>query len=310
MAESRGEFALIDWLRRNSAGHALVEAGIGDDAAILHSASGRTLVTADMLMDGVHFRLGESRPEAVGRKCLAVNLSDIAAMAGRPVAAFVCVALPREGGERLAKRLYDGMRPLAEQFEVAIAGGDTNTWDGPAVVSVTVLGEPVGKGPVLRSGAQPGDWLMVTGALGGSLGGRHLTFDPRVQEAAALSARVDLHAMIDLSDGLASDLRHILRESNVGAIVEGADVPISSDVDSALSEAVRLHHALTDGEDFELLFAVSPDEGAELIRDPPIESPLRKIGTITAEKHCRMINHAGQTVELECGGWEHGFNTP
>ena len=310
MAESRGEFALIDWLRQNSAGHPLVEAGIGDDAAIVRTASGRTLVTADMLMDGVHFRLGESSPEAVGRKCLAVNLSDIAAMAGRPVAAFVCLALPRDGGEHLAKRLYDGMRPLAEQFEVAIAGGDTNAWDGPAVVSVTVLGEPVGKGPVLRSGAQPGDWLMVTGALGGSLSGRHLTFEPRLHEAVALSDRVDLHAMIDLSDGLASDLRHILTESDVGAMIEAAEVPVSRDVDSALSDAARLHHALTDGEDFELLFAVSPGEGAELMRNPPIDSPLTRIGTITAEQHCRMIDHVGQTVELPCGGWEHGFNIP
>lgn len=309
MAESSGEFALIDWIRRNSARQPQVETGIGDDASVLRFDSGRTIVTADMLMDGVHFRLSESTPESVGRKCLAVNLSDVAAMAGQPTAAFLCLALPRTGGAPLAERLYDGMKPLAEQFNVEIAGGDTNIWDGPLVVSVTILGEPAGVEPILRSGAHPGDWLLVTGSLGGSLSGRHLTFTPRVQEAMALARSASLHAMIDLSDGLASDLRHILRESQVGALIDANTIPISDDVDPALSPAEQLHHALTDGEDFELLLTLSPEQGAALLQNPPVEARLTKIGTISAEQRCLMVDFDGETVELPSGGWEHRFGS-
>src|SRR5262249_9078816 len=154
-----------------------------------------------------------------------------------------------------AESLYRGLWRLAEEFGVTIAGGDTNSWDGPLVVSVTLLAEPSEKGPVLRSGAKPGDLLLVTGALGGSIGRRHLSFTPRVREALLIHDASELHAMIDLSDGLASDVRHIAAESRVGIVVEAEQVPISADVDPALPPVERLRHALCDGEDFELLFA-------------------------------------------------------
>src|SRR5262249_40054037 len=154
-----------------------------------------------------------------GRKAMAVNLSDIAAMAGVPVAAVVSVGLPKRGGRALAEELYHGLRDVADAFDVAIVGGDTNTWDGPLVIDVTGIGEPGAAGIVRRKGARAGDWLMVTGPLGGSLEGKHLDFTPRVREALALASAVTLRAMIDVSDGLATDVAKLCAESECGAVL-------------------------------------------------------------------------------------------
>src|SRR5262249_22507067 len=150
----------------------------------------------------------------------------IAAMAGRPVAAVVSVGLPRQGGRELAEELYRGLREVADAFDTALVGGDTNSWDGPLVIAVTLIGEATARGPVRRSGARPGDWLLVTGPLGGSILGKHLAFTPRVREALALHAAADLHAMIDISDGLAADLHHICRESGCGAVLRAESIPL------------------------------------------------------------------------------------
>src|SRR6476469_4729331 len=142
--------------------------GAGDDAAILRLATDANLVaTTDMLRDGIDFEMGRHEAERIGRKALAVNLSDLAAMAAAPVAALVSLALPQQGGEALAKRLYEGMLPLATEFDCPIAGGDTNSWDGPLVISVTALGQAPQQRRWLRSGARPGDAIVVTGQFGG-----------------------------------------------------------------------------------------------------------------------------------------------
>src|SRR5918994_5753265 len=138
---STGEFAYIDWVRKRTPAAASVAVGPGDDAAVLRPPSGPLLVTTDMLLDGSCFRLTEAGPRRVGRKAIAVNLSDIAAMAGVPTAAVVSVGLPRAGGRELAEQLYLGMREAADAFDVPLVGGDTNSWDGPLSISVTVLGE-------------------------------------------------------------------------------------------------------------------------------------------------------------------------
>src|SRR5215208_4009092 len=205
-----GEFAYIDWLRRVTPAAAGVAVGPGDDTAVLRPPRGPLLVTTDMLLEGSCFRVAEAGPFRVGRKAIAVNLSDIAAMAGVPTAAVVSVGLPRAGGRELAEELYLGMREIADAFHVPLVGGDTNSWDGPLSISVTLLGEATERGPVLRSGAKVGDWVMVTGPLGGSILGHHLDFTPRVREALALHTAADLHAMCDISDGLSADLNHIL----------------------------------------------------------------------------------------------------
>ena len=161
-----GEFAFIDWLRQRTPAAANVLVGPGDDAAVLQPTTRPLLVTTDMLLDGSCFRLAEAGPVRVGRKAIAVNLSDIAAMAGVPIAAVVSVGLPRSGGIELPEQLYLGMREMADRFALPIVGGDTNSWDGPLAISVTILGEATALGPVLRSGAKVGDWIMVTGAWG------------------------------------------------------------------------------------------------------------------------------------------------
>ncbi len=301
----RGEFQLIEWVRQRTAFHSQVPIGIGDDAALLAPTPGEeVLVTTDMLMDRRHFIVGETPPELIGRKSLAVNLSDIAAMGGRPLAAFISWALPRHCGRDLAQSLFTGMVELAKEFDVSIAGGDTNSWDGPLVINVTLVGETVGQRRILRSGAQPGDVIFVTGPLGGSLAGRHLTFTPRVREAIDLTQRVRVNSMLDLSDGIASDLRHILYQSRVGATLDAPSIPIHPDVDRQLPPSDQLRKALTDGEDFELLFTVSPGD-AELLLAHPLKGcrPIR-IGTIDTELGCRI--HTERGVEpLPIGGWEH-----
>ncbi len=305
MSRPNAEFSLIDWFRSQASAHDRLSVGIGDDTASLRiSDCNRQLVTVDMLLEGVHFRIPDVAAADIGRKALAVNLSDIAAMAGRPTAAVVSVALSRNHGTAFAKEMFTGLKTLADEFDVAIAGGDTNIWDGPSVISVTVLGEVTGSEPVLRSGARSGDWIMTTGSFGGSLLGKHFSFQPRVTEALALHETVALHAMIDVSDGLAADLHHILDESSVGAIIDEQSVPIS---DAVKNDKSPIERALGDGEDFELLFTVSDDDGQRLLSNQPFDVKLTKIGVITESNQCQLRNASGRMSDLPPRGWEHIF---
>lgn len=299
---AKGEFAYIDWLRSRTPAAASVLVGPGDDCAVLTPPSRPLLVTTDMLLDGSCFMLSEAGPRRVGRKAMSVNLSDIAAMAGVPIAAVVSVGLPRSGGRKLAEELYLGMREVTDAFNVPLVGGDTNSWEGPLSISVTLLGEATTRGPVLRSGAKVGDWIMVTGPLGGSILGHHLDFIPRVREALRLHEVADLHAMIDLSDGLAKDLHHICEESRCGAVIFADAVPIS---DAGRELSMRdgkspLDHALSDGEDFELVFTVSPTDGERLLREEPT---VYRIGVIIAEGY--SLERGGKRETLTPTGYEH-----
>lgn len=303
----RPEFKLIEWIRSRVADRDPVTLGIGDDAAALRVTGDRELLVAtDMLLEGVHFTFPPATPQLAGRKALAVNLSDIAAMAGRATTAFVSVALPVDRGFEFAKDVHAGLLDLADEFGIVLAGGDTNSWRGPLVINVAVIGEPLGARPVLRSGAQPGDWLFVTGSLGGSLAGRHLTFAPRLREVNRLVELVELHAMLDISDGLAADLHHILEQSNVGAILDVERIPISaSAAQQATAERSAFDRAISDGEDFELLFAVSPADGRSLETRWRDETPVTHIGQITAEPGCWLKDRAGQLISLPPLGWTH-----
>jgi thiamine-monophosphate kinase len=268
----KGEFAFIDWLRHRTPAADRVRVGPGDDTAVLAWPGGRPecLITTDMLLEGSCFRLAEAGPRRVGRKAMAVNLSDIAAMAGIPVAAVVSVGLPRRGGRALAEELYLGLREVADAFDTAVVGGDTNSWEGPLVISVTVLGEASPRGVVRRSGAQPGDWLLVTGPLGASIRGKHLDFTPRVREALRLHEAAPLHAMIDVSDGLAADVHHLCQESGCGAVLRADAIPVSDDARAMDDGRSPLEHALGDGEDFELVFAVDPAAARRLLDTQPV----------------------------------------
>jgi thiamine-monophosphate kinase len=308
MTAPSGEFAFIDWLRRRTPTDPRVPIGPGDDAAVVQLTSGTDcLVTTDMLLEGSCFRLSEVGPRLVGRKAMAVNLSDIAAMAGLPVAALVSVALPRQGGRALAEELYLGLRELADTFETAIAGGDTNSWEGPLVISVTLMGQPTGRGPVSRRGARPGNWLLVTGPLGGSILGKHLTFTPRVREALQLHALAELHAMIDISDGLAADVNHLCQESHCGAVLRADAIPLTAEARRLSDGRSPLDHALADGEDFELVLALAPAEAQRLLQTQPIEGiTLVHIGECV--EHGLWLETAGQRQPLEPRGYVHAFS--
>jgi thiamine-monophosphate kinase len=302
------EFAYINWLRQRTPAVERVLIGIGDDtAAVVWPKEVSCLVTTDMLLEGSCFLLAEAGPYLVGRKAMAVNLSDIAAMAGKPVAAVVSVGLPRQGGRQLAEELYRGLREMADAFDTALVGGDTNTWNGPLVISVTIIGEPTGTGPVRRSGAEPGDWLFVTGPLGGSIRGHHLNFIPRMREGQRLHQLVKLKAMIDISDGLAADLHHICAESKCGAVLKAASVPITETAKQMNDDRSPLDHALGDGEDFELLFAVSAADSQRLLKEQPLRDmgmSIYHIGECVAEE-VWLEDEAGKREPLRPKGYVH-----
>lgn len=312
------ELEFIEWLRKHVPNHPRAKLGLSDDAAIVAFA-GRDdiVVTTDLLTDGVDFRVGADDPRRIGRQALAANLSDLAAMAAKPIAAFISLALPRNGAGndgplQLAIGLYEGLLPLAAEYDVAIAGGDTNTFDGPLVISVAAVGQTTGRGPLTRSGGQAGDWLLVTGDLGGSLLGHMFDFTPRVNEAMLLHERYELHAGIDISDGLALDASRLAKESRCGAVIFSDRVPISpdairlSEMDGAADiQAAALNHALSDGQDFELLIAASPQAAQAILREHPVECSLTHVGELIAEPGLWQQSLDGKRRPLDAIGWLH-----
>jgi thiamine-monophosphate kinase len=303
------ERQFIAWLREHLPPHPLLRLGPGDDAAVLRmDRMAECVITVDLLTDHVDFNLKETDPRRIGRKALAANLSDLAAMASAPRAGVIALALPRQGGMELAVALYEGILPLAERYNLAIAGGDTNTWDGPLAISITLLGEVTGRGPLRRSDACPGDRILVTGSFGGSLLGHHLDFEPRVNEALTLHTRYDVHAGTDVSDGLSLDLSHILAESHCGAILRAGAVPVSADArrlaDQLADGSTPLDHALGDGEDFELILAVPTPEAERIMVERPLEVSVTDIGEFTAAPGLWLEDESG-VRPLAPRGWEH-----
>jgi thiamine-monophosphate kinase len=309
------ESELIAHLRKRLPPHPLLKLGPGDDAAVLRLADADDyVITVDLLTDQVDFELEKVDPRRVGRKALAVNLSDLAAMASEPVAGVVALALPRRGGMKLAVALYEGMLPLAEKHHLAVAGGDTNSWDGPLVLSVTLIGRVTEHGPLRRSGALPGDRILVTGSFGGSILAKHLDFEPRVAEALLLADRYRLDAGIDASDGLSIDLAHLAEESGCGAVIETGAVPVADDARRLADERPDglspLEHALADGEDFELILAVPPDEAERMLAEQPLgpDVPLTAIGRFVREPGLWRQDSAGRRLPLIPKGYQHEFD--
>jgi thiamine-monophosphate kinase len=316
------EHEFLRWLHTRLPADARAPLRLSDDAAWLQlTGSNGVVATVDLLTDGVDFDLRSDAPERVGRKALAVNLSDLAAMAARPLAGLIALALPRSGGLELAKQLYEGLIPLAEKYQLAIAGGDTNSWEGPLAISVTVLGEVAPLGPLLRSGAQPGDAILVTGRFGGSRLSHQFDFEPRVEEALWLAGHTTLHAGIDVSDGLSLDLWRICQASGCDAVVDIAAVPLSRDAQRWAAQladgSTALEHALGDGEDFELILAVPPDAAADLLARQPLACGLTCIGEFcetsrstpggTSSTTARLWQHdaSGRRSPLVPRGYEH-----
>jgi thiamine-monophosphate kinase len=289
-----GEFDLIDWIQRNQAKSPMILTGIGDDLALLKwPANDLLLVGVDQVIDGVHFDSSVHSPEQIGRKVINRNLSDCAAMGCLPAAAVVAVALPKVVSIEYAQQLYVGLRDAAGAYDCPIVGGDTATWEGKLVVSVTILGRSYGVRPVTRGGAIAGNEIYVTGPLGGSILGRHLTFEPRVALGRKLAGVAT--AMIDLSDGLSRDLGHICWASGVGAVIESKLVPIHSDaVELSRRDGVSaLEHALNDGEDYELLLTGPAGIGGAI-----------RVGRIVSEPGIYLIEN-GAMQPLQTRGWQH-----
>jgi len=303
-----GEWAFLDWLRsRWSSPNRAVLVGPGDDCAVLRSPrSEKIIVTTDMLCEGTHFRLAELGPRLVGRKAIAVNLSDIAAMGGEPLAAFLCVAFPRGTRMKLARELYLAMESMAGSHGCAIAGGDVVSHDAGLVISVCMTGRAL-KRVVPRSGAKPGDAVFVTGALGGSIEGKHARFTPRLDEGRALAVKFAARSMIDVSDGLSSDLGHIADESKAAIEIEERLIPISAAARrlSRRDGASPLAHALSDGEDYELAFTLSASKARYLVARWPFKTSITRIGRVREGRDTWIIQRDGKMRRLERTGYEH-----
>jgi len=269
-----GEDSLVARLTRGLPRNASLLVGPGDDCAVVGRRSDAvwTLLKTDCVIEEVHFT-GETDFARVGWKALARNVSDIAAMGGEPQHALVTVALPPEWDVAKADALYKGLRRCARKFGVSIAGGETARSPGPVFISVALTGRVERGRCVTRSGGKPGDVLFVTGRLGGSRAGKHLDFTPRLREARWLTEHFRLHAMMDLSDGLGADLPRMARASGCG--FELGELPCAP---GCSREA-----ALSDGEDFELLFAVHPRQASRIEKAWPFRNlPLTRVGVLTA----------------------------
>ncbi|MDB6065303.1 MAG: Thiamine-monophosphate kinase [Pedosphaera sp.] len=279
------EFELINHLTRSLPTNKSVVVGPGDDCAVLDLGLPDRLLLfkTDAVVEGTHFTT-TAPPEKIGHKALARCLSDIAAMGGTPSSALITLALPRQFDPEFVEKIYAGLNALARRYDVAIVGGETTVNPGGILISVALLGTvPRGK-CILRSGALPGDAIFVSGDLGGSLSGKHLDFEPRLPEAHWLSEHFHPHAMIDLSDGLAGDLRHVLKASHVGAELLASAIPVSRSARLASkaegSAKPPLLAALTDGEDFELLFTVAGRDAVPLLDAWKQQFPKVKLSCI------------------------------
>lgn len=278
--------------------------GIGDDMARIRIGNESVLITTDILLDGVHFDLRHASLKQAGYKAMAVSLSDCAAMATIPVAAVVSVALPGNYGTKELKELHSGITQAGDEFGCALVGGDITCWksENPFAISVAMLSKQGKNNPVKRSGAKEGDIICVTGFLGGAGFGKHLEFEPRIKEALKITQMVQVNSMIDLSDGLSSDLNRICQQSGTGAVVEAAEIPVSDDAKKTNNP---LDSALNDGEDFELLFTLSKNDCEKLFDkwDDPL--PIHKIGIINQTGKIQIMMRDGRINELEAKGYDH-----
>jgi len=327
---SRSEFQFIDSLRSRFG------AGIGDDAAIFASAAGKeTVITTDLLVEDIDFRRTTAPPLLLGHKALAVSLSDIAAMGARPRWSLISIGVPDDVWQtQFVDQFYEGLAGIASRYDVRLIGGDTSRTTEQIVIDSIVLGECNAAQAVKRTGAQPGDQIFVTGSLGGAAAGlrliergahlaeqklddedsqkidhvllRQLRPEPRVGWGMVLGEERLATSMIDISDGLSSDLNHLCTASGVGALIESSLLPIDHQVVELCGRRALdpLQLALHGGEDFELLFTVSPQNVGRLPRKVDgVE--ITRVGEVAEEKNGVKISEGSRIWELNPGGWKH-----
>jgi thiamine-monophosphate kinase len=245
-----GEDNLIAELTRSLRLDSRVKIGPGDDCAVVKFGKRWQLLKTDCIVESIHFSK-ESPATWVGWKALCRAISDVAAMGGRPMDALVTIAVAPQVRLRWLRGVYSGLRKAAQRYDVNLVGGETSRSPGPAFISVALTGIVEKRRALLRSGGKPGDFLYVTGQLGGSIRGKHLRFEPRLAEALWLADHFAINAMIDLSDGLGSDLPRLAKASGAGFEIDRERLP--------LSKGCSIEQAISDGEDYELLFAVPPE---------------------------------------------------
>ena len=322
-----GEFGLIDRIRRKISAGRGVRLGIGDDAAWVDHPRGSSLITADLLIEGIHFDLRWTSLADLGYKSLAVNLSDIAAMGGVPAYAVLSLGIPMNFDSQQLDDLYRGINGLAKKHGVTIVGGDTNLADS-LLISVCVIGHPPSK-PICRSGAHVGDDIYVTGTLGdaalglellrrkrprqsravGRLLARHHRPTPRLAVAALLAQRNLPTAMIDISDGLIQDLGHICEASHIGAIIQQDKLPLSSAY-RALAGKIGMRCALSGGEDYELLFCAAPRRRKRIEKlKSPAGIAISRIGVcMPVDNGVQVVDASGNMIAVNAAGHDHFKN--
>ena len=326
-----GEFGFIESIKKECITTLKdVIKGIGDDCAVFGPYSGRVfLFTTDMLVEDIHFLKAKITPYQLGWKTIAVNLSDIAAMGGRPLFLLISLAIPAEMNIELIQDFYKGMKDICEHYEVNILGGDTVASPDKLVISVSLIGDAKENEVLYRSGARPGDRIYVTGNVGDSSAGLkilkneisppksiashfikiHNEPEPLIKTGRIIAASRLASAMIDLSDGLLSDLGHICEESGVGAILFRSKIPLSSEL-KLLASRVKFNPidlAFSGGEDYLLLLTVpeAKIKDFEILYKDKGSSPLYLIGEIREEKGVRMVNDDGSIEEIRIRGFDH-----
>lgn len=327
--KSSDEFEYLKWIRSElPPATPSLEVGPGDDCAILRVEKDRLALKIDTLLEGTHFVLAKpgfrnpptlgpaATPEEVGRKVITRCLSDMAAMGATPNTCMVAVTHHRGAPVKLREELFLGVSKTCATYGVNLAGGDTQSWDGPLSLTCSMIGQMNNVRPALRAGMAPGDVIAITGSLGGSILGKHLRFEPRIAEGRFL-AEHGVSAMIDISDGLSGDVTRLCEESGsrfpVGVDIVAEAVPVSKSarrlakLEKAGSERA-LHHALHDGEDFELLFAVKPARWKKIVTEWPFEAPIRALGvarTLERGQPLVRILKKGEPESLQVMSWVH-----
>lgn len=289
-----GEFGLIERFKKSIKTDPSVIKGSGDDCAVLKlDKSSYQLFTCDMLVESVDFTLKDD-PYLIGRKSVAVSISDIASCSGIPRYCVISLGLPEDTKTNFADKLFKGMLDISRKYKINIVGGDLSR-SQKVIIDVCMLGRVEKKYLTLRSAAQAKDIIFVTGSFGSSISGKHLKFTPRIKEARYLARNVKVNAMIDVSDGLAQDLGHILGQSKVGAVIYEDLVPVSKGV-------VNLADALNSGEEFELLFTVSRTQAKKLLKNPD----YKPIGEIVKKSYgFKLITGKNKEVDIKPEGFKH-----
>jgi len=293
-----GEFNLIHRIAKGVKLSSRVASGIGDDTAVLKYKKDRYLLfTSDMLLEGRHFYRSQGGYR-VGKKSLSASISDIAAMGGEPGSMLISLGAPPSLSVKYIDEVYRGIRDVAKRFKIDLAGGDTIA-SSRIIINIALLGEVEKKNLVLRSGAKQGDAIFVTGTIGGALKGRHLEVTPRLKEARFLVKRFKVHSMIDVSDGLIADLGHILASSRAGSVIYEKQIPLSR-------HAKGFGPAIREGEDFEIVFTMSGNEGDRLMKVWPFKTRLSRIGEICERrKGLCVVRESGKREKIRPTGYSH-----